>query len=316
MPFEGDDVPLVVGEAVISEPFGDPGAVIEGAFAVGVEHLLGEAFRFLVHGRIIRLRWAAVMVRVGVYVRPVAAFHAHHDRMTSDTRPAGVRGSRPVDVVPMPRRVAWLPRNQAGYPIPWFVADHNGVRDFRIASQQRHTAALREKLCWVCGDRTGAFSAFTIGPMCAVNRLSSEPPAHRACAVYSALVCPFLANPNMRRRPVGDDDPELVAPAGVPIMRNPGVAVVWVTRSYRVFRPEMGNAGVLCRIGDPTEVLWFAEGRPATAAEARAAMDTGLPALQEACQRDADPQASLVYLTAQFERALTLLPPPGRRLVL
>lgn len=217
-------------------------------------------------------------------------------------------GSRLLDTVPMPARIARLPRNAVGYPIPWFVATlDDGTQDFRIADQERHVNALRFQLCWICGGKTGANVAFTIGPMCAVNRISSEPPAHRDCAIYSAQVCPFLANPAMRRRPAPTPD-GVVPAAGAPLLRNPGVALVWVTRSFKVVRPPMGNAGYLCEIGDPVETLWFAEGRKATRAEVMASIDTGLPALQEACQRDDDPEDSLSYLGAQVAQALTLMP--------
>lgn len=85
-----------------------------------------------------------------------------------------------LEAVTMPPRIARLPRNKVGYPIPWFVAHlDDGTRDFRIAGQEQHIRAMRERLCYVCGGPLGGFGAFTIGPMCAVNRISSEPPAHR-----------------------------------------------------------------------------------------------------------------------------------------
>lgn len=215
--------------------------------------------------------------------------------------------TRLVDTVPMPPRIANLPRNAVGYPIPWFVAElDDGTRDFRIADQERHINALRFRLCWICGQNTGANVAFTIGPMCAVNRISSEPPAHRDCAIYSARVCPFLANPGMRRRPQHVD--RTIPAAGDPILRNPGVALVWVTRSYKTFRPQLGNSGYLCEIGDPTETLWFAQGREATREEVMASIDSGLPLLRGACRQDDDPEASLRQLDAQLSRALTLVP--------
>lgn len=213
-----------------------------------------------------------------------------------------------LDTVPMPARIARLPRNQVGYPIPWFVATlDTGVRDFRIADQGRHIDALRFRLCWICGERTGSHVAFVIGPMCAVNRISAEPPAHRDCAIYAARVCPFLANPGMRRRESGIPD-EVVAAAGDPILRNPGVALVWVTRTYRIFRPPLGNAGLLCEIGDPTETHWYAQGRDAARAEVMASMESGLPALRNACQMDDDPAESSAMLDVQYGRALALVP--------
>lgn len=214
---------------------------------------------------------------------------------------------RLLDIVPMPARIARLPRNQVGYPIPWFVADlPDGTRDFRIASADKKIHATRARLCWVCGDRLGQFVAFTIGPMCAVNRISGEPPSHRDCAVYSATVCPFLSTPSMRRRPTGTTG--TIPAAGQMIERNPGVALVWVTRDYEWFRPEMGHDGLLYNLGDPTDTLWLREGRTATRDEILAAVDSGMPLLHEACQHDDDPAASLADLEQQLQRAMALLP--------
>ena len=89
---------------------------------------------------------------------------------------------------PMPPAVAALPRNAQGYPIPWFVATlSDGSRDFRVASGERWHDAVRFNKCWVCGRTYGRFMSFLIGPMCAVNRITAEPPCHYDCAVYAAL---------------------------------------------------------------------------------------------------------------------------------
>lgn len=217
---------------------------------------------------------------------------------------------RALELVPMPGRIARLPRNPVGYPIPWFVADlDDGTRDFRIASGDKQVRAVREKLCWVCGDRVGQYVSFTIGPMCAVNRVSGEPPAHRDCAEYSAKVCPFLANPSMKRRPVGERADTIPA-AGEMIERNPGVTLVWTTRSFRPFRPTMGHDGLLFELGEPTHVGWWCGARAATRAEVLASIDAGLPALREACQKDADPQDSLRYLQTQVDLAMQFVPEP------
>lgn len=208
----------------------------------------------------------------------------------------------------MPARVAALPRNLAGYPIPWFVAHlPDGTRDFRIAGTDPLARAVKDRLCWVCGHRLGKFMAFTIGPMCAMNQLSSEPPSHRECAEYAAKVCPFLATPQMRRRPLGEQA-ETELPAGEMIERNPGVALVWVTCEYTAFHPERGQPGVLFRIGPPTETLWYAQGRPATRAEILDAIQAGLPELVEACQRDERPNLALLELDREVQRVLTLIP--------
>lgn len=214
--------------------------------------------------------------------------------------------TRALAEVPMPARIARLPRNQAGYPIPFFVSDIGGVRDFRIASGDLMEQAVREKLCWVCGQVLGANMAFPIGPMCAVNRISSEPPTHLDCAVYSVKVCPFLSLPGMRRRPIVRDDTQPAA--GEMIERNPGVALIWVTRSFKPFRPPRGHDGVLFQIGDPVRTLWFREGRPASRDEIVESIQAGLPALQEACQSDENPDLSLQELAADLNEAMLLVP--------
>jgi hypothetical protein len=218
--------------------------------------------------------------------------------------------TRLLETTPLPERMRKLPRTPVGYPIPWFVATlPDGTRDFRVADATKQVLAGVDRLCWVCGERTGGYVAFTIGPMCAVNRLSSEPPSHRECAIYSATVCPFLSNPCMRRRPTGEFEGKLPT-AGEMITRNPGVALVWVTRGYSIFRPPkgMGQDGYLYGPGEPTDTLWFAEGRPATRGEVLASIETGLPALREACDRDDDPPASRADLDREVARAVALAP--------
>lgn len=208
-----------------------------------------------------------------------------------------------------PARIDRLSRNRAGYPIPWFVDYVDGEPDFRIADTRKLRGAVLVRCCWLCGDaltnRTLGSAAtqyaYVIGPMCAVNRVSSEPPAHRACALYAAQACPFLATPGMRRRPDLPDD--IVKPDGEMILRNPGVALVWVTNTW-----HMVPGHQLWDVGEPTETHWFREGRPATADEAHQAIDSGLPILREAAERDPDPRAALAGLTAQYLRALDLLP--------
>lgn len=207
----------------------------------------------------------------------------------------------------IPGRIAALRKDKHGYQVPWFVAWIDGKPDFRVIHAGGIDQARRSKLCWVCGvpflrqeDR-----AFVIGPMCAVNRVSAEPPSHRECAIFSATHCPFLTKPNMVRRE--RHKPEgAVVPAGISIPRNPGVALVWVTgyRSWTTF-PD-GSGGTLFNIGDPREALWFAHGREATRAEVLESIDSGLPILRDMAQQDG-PDA-VASLAAMHERALACIP--------
>lgn len=207
----------------------------------------------------------------------------------------------------MPGRIARLPRDHVGRPVPWFVATIDGKPDFRVIKPGAIQAALRYKLCWTCGvpfqrqeDRT-----FLIGPMCAVNRTTAEPPSHYECAAYSATHCPFLVTPRMVRRdrhkPAG-----AVNPAGTMITRNPGVALVWVT-GYRDWSTYKDNkSGLLVDVGQPKRCEWYAEGRAATRAEVLASIDSGLPLLADMA-REEGPEAEAA-LTAMHERALESVP--------
>lgn len=179
----------------------------------------------------------------------------------------------------MPSRIRKLRRDPVGRPIPWFVFGD----DFRIADVTKMARAHKLKLCWVCGTPLGANLSFVLGPMCAVNRVSSEPPSHHDCAAYSATHCPFLINPQKGRRdgnlPEGHE-----VPGGIMITRNPGVTLVWNCRGYNL---ERVDNGVLFRVGEPSQPLeWYAEGRTATYAEIMHAIETGLPALMGAAAED------------------------------
>lgn len=192
-------------------------------------------------------------------------------------------------------------------PVPWFVTWIDGKPDFRLIEPDRFVQAIRRELCWVCGQPMGRFRAFTIGPMCAVNRVSGEPPSHRDCAIYSATNCPFLTNPRSVRRTSGIPEEvaaRMASPAGVMIRRNPGVALVWVTKRYHI---EREPDGVLFRLGDPEETLWFAERRRATRDEVLASIESGYPLLLDVAA--AESPAAVRALEEMRAAAMAWVPP-------
>lgn len=186
-------------------------------------------------------------------------------------------------IVPKPPRIAALRTDHRGYPVPWFVADIDGKPDFRVIAPGKIQEALHGCKCWICGGQVGKFVAFVIGPMCAINRVSAEPPSHRDCAEYAAKACPFLSMPKMKRREDGLPE-EAIDPAGVMIKRNPGVTLVWITTKYNVFTD--GRGGMLFEVGEPTETQWYAHGRPATREEVEDSIASGMPQLVEAAKQD------------------------------
>lgn len=204
--------------------------------------------------------------------------------------------------VELPQRMRGLPVNKAGYVVPWFVAWVNGEPDFRVIRAGGISDALRFRQCWLCGHRLGKYATFVVGPMCAVNRVSAEPPSHKDCSEYAVKVCPFLTRPNMVRRE--NNLPEGHAmPAGHMIARNPGATVVWTSSTWSAFR---AGDGVLFDIGDPNNVAWYREGRKATRDEVLESMTSGLPLLAKMAGEEG-PHA-VAELDRQYQRALTYVP--------
>jgi hypothetical protein len=222
--------------------------------------------------------------------------------------PTAARLVRPA-LPPMPPAVADLPIDGRGYPVPWFVAWIDGAPDFRVIGEGKIETAVREHRCWICGRQMGTYLAFVVGPMCAVNRISSEPPSHRRCAEFAAQACPFLAMPTAQRRE-GTLPAGAKAPPGTMLLRNPGVALVWVTKRYETVPAPVpdGSVGALFQMGVPTEVMCFAEGRRATPEEIRASVDSGVPLLRAAIP----PNALFAnrVLDLEVRRALELLGVP------
>ena len=205
----------------------------------------------------------------------------------------------------LPAKMRQLPIDARGFPVPWFVAWIDGEPHFPIADGYKLHVAVRDRRCWVCGGELGRVMAFVIGPMCAVNRVSSEPPSHPECARFSARNCPFLTKPNMKR--VGEHlHPHGVEElGGTMIKRNPGVTLVWLTMRYYPW--EAGEDKVLFDIGAPHSVEWYAHGRAATRDEVLASIDSGLPLLEAAAASDPQPTA-IEDLRRMHTAALGLVP--------
>lgn len=200
---------------------------------------------------------------------------------------------------PLPEKMLDLPLDPRGYPIPWFVGSVDGKRDFRVADQSKRVLAVRDRLCWICGGKLGRYLAFVIGPMCAVNRNTSEPPSHRECAIFAATACPFLILPKSDYRKPPEGGTQL--PHALP--GNPGVCCVWITTSYKPYRVD---GSWLIRIGPVEEALWYAEGKLAGRTQILDSLERRLPALQEiAGQEGPEAQAALA---AQVAETMKLLP--------
>lgn len=202
----------------------------------------------------------------------------------------------------IPDRIKALPVDDRGYPVPWFVDWLDGKPEFRAMDLKKWVDAVKRRLCWVCGQPLGINLCFVAGPMCGINRTSAEPPSHYECGKWSAINCPFLANPKTVRR----EDDLLNAQnmreygAGLALTRNPGVTMLWITRNYDVF-PD-GKKGYLIQMGQPDRVEWYANGKTATRAEIIESVETGLPALEAVARTEAGGIEALRRYQERFMR--------------
>lgn len=99
--------------------------------------------------------------------------------------------------VPMPDRLARLPRDARGYPITFTVMRlPNGDHDFTTSDPFRWREALSKRLCGLCGEKLERKIWFIGGPKCIANRFFFDHPMHEECARYALVVCPYLAMPS------------------------------------------------------------------------------------------------------------------------
>jgi hypothetical protein len=112
----------------------------------------------------------------------------------------------------MPAGVAARPRDARGYPVlaisPW----RDAAPVFAVTSPDRILVCAVERRCSICGLGLGKgpvwrvvgadeAAAIAVDPTGFVNAARTvEPPGHEGCMLYAAVVCPWLARPNARRR--------------------------------------------------------------------------------------------------------------------
>jgi hypothetical protein len=174
---------------------------------------------------------------------------------------------------PLPQRMNYLPIDDRGYPIPEFVSNIDGKRDFRIVSLEHLANCIRHGVCWICGQRLDDWKVFVIGPLPAIRGISNEPPSHVECAEFAVKACPFLLLPKAQHRPV--DNPIVQKLPGA-TKDNPGVCCLYTVRGYAHHKKRKG---IIFDAGQATRVDWYTQGRPATRSEVLAAINTSLLAI-------------------------------------
>jgi hypothetical protein len=211
---------------------------------------------------------------------------------------------------PLPPRFLKLPLDPRGYPVPRFCYQRDdGTYDFRVIAPGWPERCTRNRLCWLCGEKLGKFMCAVIGPMCAINRNTAEPPCHRECAEFAVQACPFMRFPNRKRDTA--DLPEEGYKAGgeeVAIQRNPGVTALYTMTDYKPRWVDSGGGrkSLMFTLGEPVEVTWWAHGRTATREEIMASIEGGLPILRK--MAEAEGKDAIEHLEQITERGLKLVP--------
>jgi hypothetical protein len=172
----------------------------------------------------------------------------------------------------IPHHMRSLPRDFRGHPIPWFAwVGDDGRALVTVLDQEKWRRAVKNGLCWICGEPLGPYKTFVLGPINVITRTTTEPPSHLSCAKYAVRGCPFLSDPARVRRPIPEryiePDP-VIGHDGKRPAPNPGVFALWTTRSY-----ELGwlRDRLAISIGDPVRITWWSRGRQATKTEIQAA---------------------------------------------
>lgn len=184
----------------------------------------------------------------------------------------------------LPRRVARLPTDRRGFPIPWFVSWRDGQPHFPAIDAVKLGVAWNEDLCWVCGDRLGASRGWVVGPMSAIEGATPEPPSHYDCARFAVRHCPHLATATAKFSEKYEGIEGYVSQANVSKVRS-GATAIWVTKG-RGATPFQAGRGILFGLDEPVRLEWYANGQPATVGDVREAIARTLPTLQRAAEAE------------------------------
>lgn len=115
----------------------------------------------------------------------------------------------------IPERIAKLPTDKRGYPIPWNVLrGHDGTPFFTINDDRKHFCAVAQGLCPLCGEKLGKWKWFVGGPRSAFDIAGAyiDLPMHHECATFALATCPYLAMPRYLKATDAIPHPENLPP--------------------------------------------------------------------------------------------------------
>lgn len=151
----------------------------------------------------------------------------------------------------IPDRMAQLPRDARGLPLPYMTGD---TGDFRIIDRERWEEIVTRRLCGICAQELDYWIAFVGSQGNVDTRVFLDPGMHVECARYSIEACPFLSLPHARRsgRALPADGRVYTAP---PVRERPPRMALYLTRGFEItVHPGVGRAILAAA---PKSVEWF-----------------------------------------------------------
>lgn len=152
-----------------------------------------------------------------------------------------------LDWTKMPPKIAALPRDARGYPIPYIVLrDADGNAILGANDYVRVVKSIRDRLCHVCGQPLGKTVWLVGGPASALangdHGAWGDGPLHDVCMRYAMAVCPYLAHRTVK--PMAEITERRATEAGATMLPDiPGIGgmpVVFVAVAVRQWRVEGG----------------------------------------------------------------------------
>ncbi|MGW1106087.1 hypothetical protein [Streptomyces sp. NPDC002540] len=120
-----------------------------------------------------------------------------------------------VDLPPMPGRVAGLPRDERGYPVPSENAWVRGKPQLALQDFRRSGTLWAGARCAICGLALGndvpyrLFADDEVHPTLKAGACTRfDGPGHRECMLFSGAACPFFVSPVSRRSQDHHDVPK------------------------------------------------------------------------------------------------------------
>lgn len=158
-----------------------------------------------------------------------------------------------------PKRMAALPKDPRGYPIPVLVyIDSDGKPDFRTTDIRKWIHAAKSRTCGICGEVMGRKIAFIGGPLTAKNRYFTDFAMHRDCAEYAVQVCPFIAARNFKyAEEYKEEEGVIKVVSSTMSAQRPTKFIVGITTSYEILRTD---EGFVVRAGEWDELVWWENG--------------------------------------------------------